>query len=398
MSKITMNILQIIIAFIPSSFGGIKNHVYYQSKEMIKRGHNVTVYTSNAYNMSENNDRYGLHDIEGIKVRYFNRPFPRKLFLIHSMIPYLRNNISQFDLIHLQDFRTFINVIAYYYARKNNIPYVISAGGSMPWGSNPFKIIKKFLFDLIIGNNMLRNSARLVALSEIEIEQYEKTGIIRDHIEIVPNGIDPSEMSKDIPKGYFRNKYNIKDQFIISFVGRIHEIKGLEYLVKSFVVLLKSLPSTKLVIAGEDHGYLIKLKNVIKKYDVSEKILFPGFISGDDKWSLYRDSDLFIIPSKYEGFGNVVPEAAINKTPIILSDGCAIAPIVKKNGFGEIVPYDNVKIMSDTMYIILSDETLRKIMSEKGVEFVLKNWTWVKSTDILLDVYTKSLSNSTSIK
>lgn len=134
-----MKILQIIIAFIPSSFGGIKNHVYYQSKEMVKRGHDVTVCTSNAYNMTENNDRHGLYDIDGIKVRYFNRPSPRKFFIIHSMIPYIRNNINQFDLVHLQDFRTFINVVAYYYAKKNNIPYVISAGGSVPWGSNPFK-------------------------------------------------------------------------------------------------------------------------------------------------------------------------------------------------------------------------------------------------------------------
>ena len=70
-----MNMLQLIIAFIPSTFGGIKNHIYHQAKEMLKYGHTVEVCTSNAYSRTENHGRIGTDSIDGIKVKYFKRLF-----------------------------------------------------------------------------------------------------------------------------------------------------------------------------------------------------------------------------------------------------------------------------------------------------------------------------------
>jgi glycosyltransferase involved in cell wall biosynthesis len=381
-----LKILQIIIAFLPSTFGGIKNHLYYQAREMVRKGHTVVICTSNAYSRRRNHARSGLHDVEGISVRYFKRLLPYSLFFVPSLPFYLRKNIRKYDLVHLQDFRTFPNVFAYYYAKKHNVPYVLSAGGSVPRGRS-LKTIKKWIFDKLVGNNILRNAAKLIALSEVEVEQYQKAGIQRERITIVPNAVDPEEIPNSLKPGYFKEKYKIKEKFLISFVGRIHEIKGLDFLAKSFAVLSKQEPSSRLVIAGGDHGYMSTLQGILKRLRLHDRVLFTGYISGMDKWSLYLDSDVFVLPSRKEAFGNVVPEAAFCETPIVVSDGCAVSRCVQENGFGIVAKFGDVEELSSVLLRVLRDNTLKKELARNAKAFTLKNWTWERSTDILLDAY-----------
>jgi glycosyltransferase involved in cell wall biosynthesis len=386
-----MKILQTIIAFTPSTFGGIKNSLHHQAREVVNRGHIVDVCTSNAYSRKKNNDRIGLYEVDGINVTYFQRWHPFSMFLIPSLISHLRENIQQFDIVHLQDFRTFPNVIAYYFATKHNIPYVLSACGSVPWGYSA-KAVKKCFFDLLIGKKMLKNASRLIALSDVEAKQYQKLGVPRESIRIISNAIEPNDIPRDISQGRFRKKHNIDETFLISFVGRIHEIKGLGFLLKSFAEVLKKAPSSKLVIAGDDHGDLNTLKKVMRKLHIEDKVLLPGHLSGLDKWSLYFDSDVFVLPSRKEAFGNVVPEAAYCMTPVILTDGCVIADVVKNNGFGEVVPFGDVNGLTSILLKILSDDELKKRMALNGREYVLNNWTWKSIVDSLLGEYSEVVS------
>jgi len=388
-----MKILQLIIAFKPSTFGGIKNHVYHQAKEMVKNGHYVEICTSNAYSRRKNNEEKGTKYIDRIKVIYFRRFFPLNFYFIPMLVFYLRKNIRKFDIIHMQDFRTFPNIVGYFFARLYGVPYVLSAGGSVPRGRLP-KALKKWSFDKILGDKMLKNASVLIALSKVEVMQYQKVGIPKDKIRIVPNAIDPEDVPESLEPGCFKKKHKINDLAVISFLGRIHKIKGLDFLVKSFSKLLQIKPSSVLVIAGDDHGYLEELKDIIAQLGISEKVIFTNYISGLDKWSLYVDSDVFVLPSKKEGFGNVIPEAAFCETAVVLSDGCAIADQVQANEFGIVVPFGDVKKLSSTLLRVLTDDQLRKKMAKNGKEFVLNNWTWDKSTNILLDIYSEILRKS----
>lgn len=392
-----MKILQTIIAFIPSTFGGVKNHLYNQAKEMVKQGHSVEICTSNAFSRTENNGEKGSKYINGIKVVYFRRFFPFPLFFVPMLMPYLRKNICDFEIIHLQDFRTFPNIVAYFFARKHGIPYVLSAGGSVPRGNFP-KAVKKWFFDKALGNKMLRNSSGLIALSEVEVEQYQEIGIPNNKIIVVPNAVDPEVIPESLKVGSFKEKHKIKEKYLISFVGRIHEIKGLDFLVKSFAELLKKERSSKLVIAGGNHGYLNHLRSIVAQLGIVDNILFPGFVSGSDKWALYLDSDVFVLPSKSEAFGNVIPEAALCETPIVLSDGCAIANCVKKNGFGIVVPYGDVKELYSALLRVITNDQLRMKMTNNGKKYVLDNWTWEKSTNILLGIYSDILMKKKSTR
>lgn len=385
-----MNILQSIIAFKPSTFGGIKNQLYYQAREMVKQGHFVEICTTNAYDINRNNQQRGTKYIEGIKVTYFRRIFPYSIYFIPMLMLYLTKNIHKFDIVHLQDFRTFPNIIVYLFAKWHRVPYLLSAHGSVPVERNA-KAFKKNIFDKILGKRMLLNASMLIALSEIEKKQYLKVGMSKNKIKIIPNGVDPEDMPKSIKKGDFKEKYKVCNKKIISFVGRIHNIKGLDSLVKSFSILVKQEPLSVLVLAGGDHGCLDELSNLIDRLNIRNSVIFTGYLSGIDKWQLYLDSDVFVLPSKQEAFPNVIPEAAYYQTPIVLSDGCAIAKTVSENKFGIVIPYGDYEKLAEVLLKILRDDQLRKDMGRRGKEFVVKNWTWGKITNIILSTYSNVL-------
>jgi glycosyltransferase involved in cell wall biosynthesis len=371
-----MRILQISRVFVPSSFAGIKTAVYGLSKELVKRGHDVTVYTSNAYDYKSNTDRVGAYDVDGINVVYFKNYFPRRYFFTPGMIQRMKRELQEYDVVHMHDTRTFQNLVSYYYCRKYGTPYVISAHGTLPYIVE--KILLKKIHDYLIGYRIIRDASRLIAISPTEAEQYREIGVNEDRIVEIPNAVNVDDFEELPEKGTFRERYNLKDGNIVLYVGRIHKIKGLDILIRAYSELLKEKKDLKLVIAGNDFGYLGKLKELVNKLKIKDKVIFPGFISGQTKLAAYVDADVLVLPSEKEVFGIVVAEAAMCGTPSIVTKGCEVSDIIKKENFGLVVKQGAVHELKDAMMLLLEDKKLSKIMGENGRRYVLDNWTWDK--------------------
>ena len=93
----------------------------------------------------------------------------------------------------------------------------------------------KEIFDKLWGFDILHDASRAFALTEVEKEQYLKMGVSKDKIEIVPLGINLEEYDNLPERGKFKSKHDISDdEKVILFLGRIHEIKGLDLLIKKF--------------------------------------------------------------------------------------------------------------------------------------------------------------------
>jgi glycosyltransferase involved in cell wall biosynthesis len=196
----------------PQNFGGgVTAVVYNISKELIKRGHEVTIYTSAALNVQKKMDNIDNPTIiDGIEVYYFPYIMHHYTFFITpSLIPYIRKSIKNFDLIHLHDNRSFQAIPVHHYAKKYETPYVFQAHGNvLPL----FRIrhLKK-LYDLVWGYKILKDAKKVIALTEIEAEQYKKMGVDENKIEIIPNGIDFSQYKKLPLRGSFKKKFNISE-------------------------------------------------------------------------------------------------------------------------------------------------------------------------------------------
>ena len=349
------------------------------------------------------NGRYDV-DVDGIKVDYFrnlSNGFKLKTMLDTPLAaPFkIRNDIKGYDIIHIHEHRQTLAIFASYFARKNNIPYVVQAHGSVL----PFfqKEGLKNIFDKVFGFKILHNASCVFALTEVEKEQYLKRGVDEDKIEIVPLGINLDEYENLPDYGKFRSKFNIgENDKLILFVGRIHEIKGLGLLIDSFNDLINqhnenhslediSSSSIKLAIVGPDDGYLVKLEDKIKEYSLEDNVIITGPLYKEEKQEALVDCDLFVMPSKYESFTTSGLEAMACSKPLVLTKNNHIHDWV--DGNVGLACDDNKDSLREAIEKVLFDEDLSLIFARNGQKLIKEKYNWDIINDQILEIYNRYL-------
>ena len=400
-----MKILHVAHFFYPClSAGGVVN-ASYQIASKQGKDDDVKVISSDSCKerLKFPNGRYDV-DVDGIKVDYFknlSNGFKLKTMLDTPLAaPFkIRKDIKDYDIVHIHEHRQTLAIIASYFARKNNIPYIVQAHGSVL----PFfqKEGLKNLFDKVFGFKILHNASCVFALTEVEKEQYLKMGVDEDKIEIVPLGINLKEYENLPSYGKFRSKFNIdENDKLILFVGRIHEIKGLDLLLDAFNDLIvqsnekNSLEnidcsSIKLAIVGPDDGYLVKLEEKVKEYSLEENVIITGPLYKEEKQEALVDCDLFVIPSKYESFTTSGLEAMACSKPLVLTKNNHIHDWV--DGNVGIACEDNKDSLREAIEKVLFDEELSQIFAENGNKLIKEKYNWDIINDQILEIYNKYL-------
>lgn len=381
-----MKILQVVPFFTPVR-GGSVIVPYYLSEELSKRGYEVTIITTDF----EFDEEYAkVIQKEGVKVISFKCVANIGLFLISpSMKKWLRKKIKRFDVIHLHNFRSYQNGVIHYYAKKYGIPYVLQAHGSV------LRIIEKQklkkIYDTFWGYKILKHASKVIAVSNIEVEQYEQLGVGEDKIEVISNGID-IESFKNLPeRNQFKRKYHIREKYVILFLGRVHRIKGIDFLIKSFSKLTEEIDDAVLVIAGQDDGYKREAEILAKNLGLHDKVKFTGSIDGKDKFSAYVDADVLVYPSMFEIFGLVPFEAIMCGTPVIVTDDCGCGELIEEAKAGHLVHYGDVEGLKDKILEAFGHPEDCKRMVESGKKYIVKNLSWHNVAKQMTKVYSNAL-------
>lgn len=380
-----MNILQVIAYFTPQK-GGDVNVCYNLSKQLAKRGHEVTIVTSD----HEFDKEYAASiEKEGIKVIPFHCIADISAFLVTPSIRrWLKYNINKFDLIHMHNFRSYQNDVVHQYAMKYRVPYILQAHGFvLPHFA---KIQLKKLYDLVWGYKILRDATKAIALTNTEVNQYIEMGVDEKKIELIPNGIDLSQYRKLPDYGGLRSQLNINgNDKIILFLGRVHKIKGLDLLVDAFADLLRDIKDCKLVIVGPDDGYLPVLKKETVDLGIEDKVLFTGPLYGSNKLKAYVDADVFVLPAVYDCFSVTLLESMACGTSIVTTNnGDKLDWIHNRTGI--VVDYEKTQI-KNALYKILKDDSLRKSFGEEGKRLARDIYNWDNIVQKLIELYEKLL-------
>jgi len=367
-----LRVLQ-VIPYLSPAFGGSVSVLRQLATELAKKGHDVTIITSDF----RFDKRYSAAIEEsGVKVISFRTTANLGLF-IHtpSINTWLRKNIRNFDIIHMHNFRSCQNSSVCHFAKKNKIPYIIQAHGSVL----PFfeKQGLKRLFDLVWGKKILQNASKAIALTDTEVEQYLSMGVPKSRIQIIPNGLDLSEFTHIPPRGEFRSRYGISEnEKILLFLGRIHKIKGIDLLINAYAELVKETGDVRLVIAGPDDKFLSVITEQIDYLKLPKKPLFTGPLYGQDKLSAYVDADIFVLPSRYEALPMTLLEAMICGTPVIISDNCGCGRILKDTGSGSIMNFSHIQDFIQEVSRILNNPFAAKKVALDGQQYVRDNFSW----------------------
>jgi len=327
--KMKLKILFVIPYFAPAwGYGGPARLAFDYARELVKRRHRVTVYASDA--LDQKSRIKEKHDfIDDIEVFYLpnlsNFLAWRKIFLPLGFPRVLRKNIRDFDIVHCFDFRTFQNIWVHKYALENRIPYVVSILGQTGRGEGFRKPIK-LVYDYLWGREILNDTAMVFAQNDHEREDLMIFGVKENKIALLPLALDFSEFKKLPKKGKFRQKHGIKkDDFLILFVGRIHYLKGIDFIIRALPKIKKKIKNTKLVVVGRDDGYLESLRSLVKEKNLEKSVIFTGPIYGKERVTVYRDADLFVItPWHFEETSLASLEAAACGTPIIINQKCEV--------------------------------------------------------------------------
>lgn len=385
-----MKILHSFILFSVEVGGGTSDLIYKICKAQAKSGLKPTV-LSGSYAF----DQELADSLKGVDFHVEKTYLHKQGFsLMPGLVLWCRNNLHQYDVVHMHVYRTFQNLVLYYYCRKYNIPYVMDAHGSVPYFTKKNFIKKKF--DKFIGKSILKNASVLLAETEVGVDEYvnlDKT-INKDQVVILSPPFDTDEYLQLPKKGDFRKKYNISlDEKVISFLGRVHYIKGNDFLIKGFAEFAKSNQNSKLVIIGPDDGHMLECKEIVEDLGIKDRVVFTGFLGGEYKNSALVDSDIVVQLSRQEQGAWAPLEAVLCETPIVVTRHTGTGEDIKRMNAGYLVDFDDVSGLSDIFINIFDNYDLAMEKTLKAKQYIEQHLSFNYRVREYTDIYNNSIEN-----
>ncbi|MGX1308046.1 glycosyltransferase involved in cell wall biosynthesis [Amorphus suaedae] len=237
---------------------------------------------------------------------------PRRLGISPSLRDWVRAEARSEGarILHNHSLWMETNVYAAAAARGTACRLVVSPHGTFASRAlERSSLTKKALWPLFV-TRATRGVAAFHATAEHEYADIRASGF-RQPVAVLPNGIDLPEA---LPKAVAGRRQ-------LLFLGRIHEIKGIDRLLRAWAVLQDRHPDWDLVLAGPDEGgHRADMERLAAELGL-ERHTFVGPLYGPDKLAAYRAAELYVLPTLSENFGMTVAEALAAGTPVVTTKG-----------------------------------------------------------------------------
>jgi len=218
-------------------------------------------------------------------------------------------------------------------------------------------------------------------------EKVEETP--RDKITVIHYGVNPSLIVGDAS---WRQQLGWGDDVpVLGIVARLTEQKGHTTVLKAMPKVLQQFPKTRLVVVG-DGKLRAQLHQEAVQLGISDNIHFLGY--RENAAAMMSGFDLFVHPSRWEGFGLVFLEAMAASLPIVATQVSAIPEIVRHGETGLLVPVDDVPALSRAICTLLADRCLAQRMGQAGYCQLEKHFTVSVMVDRTCAVYQSLLSHA----
>ncbi|MGQ9640896.1 MAG: glycosyltransferase family 4 protein [Candidatus Bathycorpusculaceae bacterium] len=381
-----MQITQVTPRF-PPAIGGVEEHVYRVSLELARRGHKITVITSNEVDHLTRSKE--TETIDGVVIHRFPLLMPRtfrEYWLIPGVLeslPYLKA-----DVVHVHGYRCLGSYIAVRLAHFEDTPVVFTPHGIYPPRSRANTFLKT-VFDSTLGRLMLNLSDKIIALTEHNKQLLLRIGAPKEKISIVPNGVNLEEFVGIKQKAKQKMLKEIKaDGPTLLYVGRIDWNKRIDKIVEAMPLILKEFPSAKLIIAGPDYAnYTNKLKRLGEKLKVKHALTITGSVPRETLLAFYSTADAFLMPSSYEGFGLSLLEAMSSKIPVIASSSGGPGDILTHGVNALLLKEASATEISEAVKLVLLNKKLQETIVQNAFALVEKKYTWKDVVDELELIY-----------
>jgi glycosyltransferase involved in cell wall biosynthesis len=266
------------------------------------------------------------------------------------MASWLEGNIRNFDLAHIHAVFNHSSVAAAGACRDAGVPYVIRPLGTLdPWSMTQ-KSLRKRLFWQVSGKAMLQRASAVHYTSEAEkLSTERRMGL--NHGKVVALGIESSTATSNLADHF--PEFAL-DQYVL-VLSRLHPKKGLDVLIDAFQSLERQ--HWRLVIAGDGPSeYVSRLKKKVE----GDRILFTGWLEGEQKEAVLGGASLLVLPSHQENFGLCVMEALAHSVPVLVSPNVNLATEIAAHNAGWIAAIDKDSLAAKLAEALRDKEELAR--------------------------------------
>jgi len=286
---------------------------------------------------------------------------------------------EEFDVVHAHDWMTYPAGIAISGMTGKPLVVHIHSTEFDRSGEN----VNQMVYD--IERQGLHYASQVIAVSyltkNIVANRYS---VNPDKVKVVYNAIerDGSFMEVDANRARIR-----KDEKIVLFLGRITMQKGPEYFLAAARKVLEVMDNVKFVMAGS--GDMVRPTiEMAAAMGIGHKVLFTGFLRGDDVDKVFRMADLFVMPSVSEPFGLVPLEALRNDVPVLISKQSGVAEVLTH---ALKVDFWDIDEMANKIVAVLRHPPLQMTLREHG-NFEVRKLNWESSARQCMEVYDSVLA------
>lgn len=213
-------------------------------------------------------------------------------------------------------------------------------------------------------------------------------GIPPEKIEVVHNGMDDTE-SKSFEKEELLKSFKDAGYKTVAFIGRITIQKGPDYFLKMAKKVLDYNKKVIFIVAGSGDMER-QIMHQAGELGISDKVFFTGFLRGKKLYNLFREADIFVMPSISEPFGLTPLESLINGTPVLISKQSGVSEVLK-NALK--VDFWDIDEMANKILTALSSEPMRICLARSGGEEA-RRIKWDSAADKCISIYNSLPSTS----
>jgi len=231
-------------------------------------------------------------------------------------------------------------------------------------------------------------SDRVIACSLFMREQISEIFSVEpERVTVIPNGIDPGDLPREdsVELDRLRAAFAEPDQNLVLLIGRLVYEKGFQLALEAMPKVIEQVPKTRFLVAGSG-THEAELHKQAEDLGLMDHGTFLGWIGDDVLHSLYRISDLTVVPSIYEPFGLVALEAMASECPCIAADTGGLREVVPLEGAGLRFRVSDPEDLADVAIQVLSDADLSRRMVEEGLAHI-RLFDWNDVARQTLDLY-----------
>jgi len=374
--------------------GGMERQTSLLCDGLCKLGHEVDIITT-----SHPHGRHEDGEVENQRIMYLGGTEPGKYSIEwwRASKKAVRDLLSAnpYDVIHSQSIGGYSSLEL---AGEFGIPVVATCHGT-PLSDTRTHIVTHHLRSKPVGMagtlmylphhySVYKSSKAVIAVSSQIRDHLVRFKFAKpDAVTVVPNGTDTEIFTPALDGEQIRKQFSIGDRKMVLFVGRLVEEKGAQYAIRALADVIKDIGDVVMVVAGSG-PYLPHLQELANSLDISENIVFSGFVPEEDLPVLYASSDVLVFPTTHvEGFPLVLAEALASGLPIISSKIGGTPAAVSHGETGFLFEPRDISALVSYLMRLLSDDEIRLKMAENARKISLERFSAERMAARTLGVY-----------